>query len=90
MAVTIGQVSCGSWCGEAAHLFRTEGNPYTISQALTAFTIGLNLTVITAAQPDKAGADQINRGVLCGHDGPEKELNSVELLSLQRSLLRRC
>jgi hypothetical protein len=48
------------------------------------------LTVITAAQPDKTGADQINRGVLCGHDGPEKELNSVELLSLQRSLLRRC
>jgi hypothetical protein len=28
--------------------------------------------------------------VLCGHDRPEKELMSVGVLSLQRSLLRRC
>ncbi len=90
MPVTIGQVSRGSWGREAAHLFWAEGNPYAIFQTLTAFRDGLNLTVITAAQTDKTGADQINRGVLCRHDRPEKELMSVGVLSLQRRLLRRC
>jgi hypothetical protein len=71
MAVAMGQCRRGSGSGEAAHLFGTEGDPQAIFQILTALPIGLTLTVVTAAQPDKTGADQVNRWVLCGHDRPE-------------------
>jgi len=58
---------CCSWRGKAAHLFRTERDPYPLLQALQAVLIRPGLSVVTTAQTDKAGTDQVN-GWLSEHD----------------------
>lgn len=68
VTIAMGEVCGCSGRGKATHLFWAEGNPDPILQLLQASRIGSGLSVITAAEADKAGADQINGG-LRGHDG---------------------
>lgn len=67
IAVTMGQVGrCSRGC-QAAHLFGTERDPYPVLQILAASGMGAGLAVITTAQADKTGADQVNGGEWFGH-----------------------
>jgi hypothetical protein len=76
VAIAINEVCRCSRGGEAPHLFRTEGNPYPVLQALPTCLIGSDLSVITAAKADKTGADKIN-GYWGRHDGEIKVVQSV-------------